>query len=92
MMSLRTGTSVPRDTRQLADNLHIQGDKKVFPIPSLEAFYQLMADEGKEVSRDNKEMLNNIFKEFRIKSGGSFIYLFKKFSSYLNNMDDKQIT
>ena len=88
---LRTGTSVPRDTRQLADNLHIQGDKKVFPIPSLEAFYQLMADEGKEVSRDNKEMLNNIFKEFRIKSGGSFIYLFKKFSSYLNNMDDKQI-
>ena len=88
---LRTGTSVPRDTRQLSDNLHIQSDKGIFPIPSLDAFFQLMLDEGKEVSKENKEMLNNIFKEYRIKCGGNFIYLFKKFSTFLNNMDDKQI-
>ena len=88
---LRTGTSVPRDTRELADNLHIKSDKKVFPVPSLDSFYKLMTDEGKEVSKQNRDMLDNIFTEYRIKSGGNFIHLFKKFSSFLNNMDDKEI-
>ena len=88
---LRTSSSVPRDTRQLKNNLHIKSDKNVFPLPSLDAFYNIMAHEGKEVSEENKEMLTNIFKEYRISSGGKFVQLFKKFSSYLNNMDDKEI-
>ena len=88
---LRTGTGVPRDTRQLLNHLHISSDSEVFPRPSLDSFFTLMAEENKEVSDENKEYLINILKEYRFDMGSKFIQLFKKFASFLNSMDDKEI-
>ena len=88
---LRTGTGVPRDTRQLLNHLQISSNSEVFPRPSLDSFFQLMANENNEVSDLNKEFLINILKEYRIAVGSKFIQLFNKFASFLNSMDDKEI-